>query len=228
MRQWMTVGTKKVWSAVGAVLGIASPLVGVLLWLLLFNSYRLEKQMLVKQVVKHLRAPDICNMTAGTSYPIYQAAIPPTPNPLMLTSANSTSSSGQLLLEGPPSAGLAGMSTGRSVSYMYDPDDPIMLAEPAGGVQKVAREITLRCLQRWDGFMGFRASRDSLGGKSGIWRERFDGVRFATLLLAFRRLNESLAYTLPGNTGGPEPCAPLDIVTNDIHDNNDYNTDVGS
>ena len=191
---------KKMWSILGSIVGVVSPVVGTAVWLVLFNSYRQEKRMLVKQVVKNSRLPDICSMQgissstrAGTANPMMTAA----------ASGNSTSIQGQLLLSSPPSALVTNpVHRGASAaSAVYDPDDPIMLAEPAEDISDAAREITLRCLQRWDGFMGLRASSDSLGRRVGIWRERFDGVRFASLLLAFRQANASLAYNQPGNTG---------------------------
>ena len=191
-------GGKKVWSAVGAILGIASPLIAIVVFLLIFNSYRLEKKMLVKQVIRNMRAPDICAPTVVSSSTV---------NPLLLSSSSSLHNSGQLLLGDHPFSGIVpGLaSSRRGVSgdpSVYDPDDPSTTgAAAAEDVQRVGREITLRCLQRWDGFMGFRASTDSLGRQSGIWREKFDGVRIASLLLAFRKLNASLGYNQPGNTG---------------------------
>ncbi|KAL0049266.1 hypothetical protein WJX82_010048 [Trebouxia sp. C0006] len=188
---------KKVWSIGATIAGICSSLLAIAVWVLLFNSYRLEKKMLIKQVVKHLQASDICNIAGGS------AAAVPTPNPIM-TTANSISSSGHLLLDVPSSGIVPGLTMRRSAPadpFFYDPDDGIIPSEPAKDIQQVAKEITLRCLQRWDGFMGFRASTDSLGRQSGIWRERFDGVRFASLLLAFRKLNAALAFNQPGDSG---------------------------
>ena len=189
--------------------GIVSPVLATLVWLILFNSYRQEKKVLVKQLVLQLKAPDICSMTTPPAPVANTQQTDAFINPVLLASAGSVSNSGQLLLDGPSSSSSMVFGTGssrRAASgdpFMYDPDDPIMMAEPAENIQRVARQITQRCLQRWDGFMGFRASTDSLGRQSGIWRERFDGVRCASLLLAFRRLNSSLAYNQPGNTGRP-------------------------
>lgn len=64
--------------------------------------------------------------------------------------------------------------------------------DPSPQTRTVARHITRRCLRRWDGWMGIRASSDSLGNKAGIWRDRYDTVRCAVLLLAFRKLNQAL------------------------------------
>ena len=59
-------------------------------------------------------------------------------------------------------------------------------------VQRVAKEITQHCLSRWDAWLGLKAGSDSTGGKTGIWRVKFDGVRCAVLLLAFHKLNKEL------------------------------------
>ncbi|KAL0039773.1 hypothetical protein WJX77_007596 [Trebouxia sp. C0004] len=59
-------------------------------------------------------------------------------------------------------------------------------------IQSLARQITVRCLRRWDGLLGIRAGSDGLGRRSGIWRDKFDGVRYGVLLLAMRKLNADL------------------------------------
>jgi len=59
-------------------------------------------------------------------------------------------------------------------------------------MKTVARQITVRCLRRWDGLLGIRAGSDGLGRRSGIWRDKFDGVRYGVLLLAMRKLNADL------------------------------------
>lgn len=59
-------------------------------------------------------------------------------------------------------------------------------------VQRVAKEITHYCLSRWDSWLGLKAGSDSTGGKTGIWRVQFDGVRCAVLLLVFHKLNKEL------------------------------------
>ena len=204
------------WSAVGAILGIASPLIAILVFVLLFNSYRLEKKMLVKQVMKTMRAPDICVSSAGVTSPTINPLSFASStsfdasghtNPVLLASASSMSNSGQLLLGEIPSSGIVPgrESQSRGIfgdSSVYGSRYPTTAgAETAEEVQRVGKEIIMRCLQRWDGFMGFRASTDSLGRQSGIWREKFDGVRVASLLLALRKLNASLGYNQPGNTG---------------------------
>ena len=196
----MSAGTNKVGSAFGAVLGVGSPVIAVVVFLLVFNSYRQEKKMLVKQVVKNLQALDICAVANSA------AAVDHTINPVMLASLHNLPTSAQLLLdEGPVSGILPGHAASMGVApgdpTVHNPDDPSVAAETTKRVQRVGKEITLRCLQRWDGLLGFRASKDSLERQSGIWREQFDGVRFASMLLAFRKLNASLGYNQLGNTG---------------------------
>ena len=66
------------------------------------------------------------------------------------------------------------------------------MSGPTKEMKTVAKQITVRCLRRWDGFLGIRASSDGLGRRSGIWRDKFDGVHFAVLLLAMNRLNQAL------------------------------------
>lgn len=71
------------------------------------------------------------------------------------------------------------------------------LLSPSVEMKDVARQITERCLRRWDGILGIRAGSDSLGRRSGIWRDKFDSVRYAVLLLAMRKLNEALTSLMP-------------------------------
>ena len=68
-------------------------------------------------------------------------------------------------------------------------------------VLMVAEKFSFR---RWDGFMGFRAGHDGLGRTLGVWRDKFDGVRFAVLLLAMRKLNEQLKL----RHGASSECQP--------------------
>ncbi len=63
---------------------------------------------------------------------------------------------------------------------------------PTKEMRSVAKQITIRCLRRWDGLFAFRAGSDGLGRRSGIWRDKFDGVRYGVLLLAMRKLNVDL------------------------------------
>lgn len=63
---------------------------------------------------------------------------------------------------------------------------------PSAEMKQAASEIARQCLRLWDGFLGIPAGSDSAGAKAGVWRGKFDGVRCAVLLLAFRKLNKSL------------------------------------
>ena len=63
---------------------------------------------------------------------------------------------------------------------------------PSAEMKQAASEIARQCLRLWDGFLGIHAGSDSAGAKAGVWRGKFDGVRCAVLLLAFRKLNKSL------------------------------------
>ena len=76
-----------------------------------------------------------------------------------------------------------------------------LAAAPA--LQKVAQQIAVRSLRRWDGFLGFRAGHDGLGRTLGVWKDKFDGVRFAVLLLAMRKLNEQLRLRHGASGGQP-------------------------
>ncbi len=61
--------------------------------------------------------------------------------------------------------------------------------DPTSELKSVARQITVRCLWRWDGLLGIRAGSDGLGRRSGIWR---DMEGYGVLLLAMRKLNADL------------------------------------
>ena len=56
-------------------------------------------------------------------------------------------------------------------------------------VRSAACSITWRCLQMWDGFMGLRARTDSAQKRAGIWLDKFETVRGASMLLALQRVN---------------------------------------
>ncbi|KAL3146085.1 hypothetical protein ABBQ38_015434 [Trebouxia sp. C0009 RCD-2024] len=74
----------------------------------------------------------------------------------------------------------------------------------------VAREIAARCLRRWDGFLAVRAAQDSLGRPAGVWKDKFEAVRSAVMLLAFRNVNAMLQkQTQLAAPGAPEPPGSL-------------------
>ena len=108
---------------------------------------------------------------------------------------------------------LLGCSTSEkpfSILSSHDPlvfDNPLsdrgIPIDPSAALQaSVARQIAARSLRRWDGFLGFRAGHDGLGNPLGVWKDKFDGVRFAVLMLAMRQLNEQLKLQRsPGQPG---------------------------
>ena len=54
---------------------------------------------------------------------------------------------------------------------------------------RTAGKVTAGCLSRWDGLLGLRAKVDSNSKRSGIWMDKFETVRFGSMLLALRRVN---------------------------------------
>ncbi len=180
-----SVGLSKIWSIAGTVGAIASACLAVSLWVLLTNSYRLERLMVIKQVAQHVSELDITLATeAATS--AYLPSNGSHPNPL-LDSVDQHDTTDAGLIEGAVFGDAAGAMTRKG-------------GVGAGEeVSKVAKQITKRCLQRWDGFMGLRANSDSLGIRSGIWRSKFDCVRVASMLLAMRQYNENLKESHAGH-----------------------------
>ena len=77
-------------------------------------------------------------------------------------------------------------------------DEPMV--GPSNEMKTVAKQITVRCLRRWDGFLGIRARSDGVGRRSGIWKDKFDGVHYAVLLLAMRKLNDTLNSAAPDSS----------------------------
>ncbi|DBA85897.1 TPA: hypothetical protein ACH3X1_005442 [Trebouxia sp. C0004] len=77
-------------------------------------------------------------------------------------------------------------------------------------VKKIAKDITACCLRRWDGFLAVRAGTDSLGRKKRVWKDKFESVRCAVMLLAFRSGNMVLQrQVLRAVPGAPEPPGSL-------------------
>jgi len=84
---------------------------------------------------------------------------------------------------------------------------------PSKEVKKIAQDITARCLRRWDGFLAVRAGTDSLGRKKGVWKDKFESVRCAVMLLAFRNVNMVLQrQVLRAVPGAPEPPGQLHVL----------------
>lgn len=164
-------------SAVGSALGAAAACAGGIIWFAVTYSYRLEKRALITAVWSHVTPADVA----------------PTSSVQMKASP--------------------GLS--RSWSRPSDADDsstagfiPPAQREAAAtlAMLEVAKEMTQRCLRRWDSILALRAFTDSQGRGQGIWRERYEGVRASVMLLALFNLNQQLQTNaeLPsgGNTGG--------------------------
>lgn len=73
------------------------------------------------------------------------------------------------------------------------PSDVVLTDQvPNDKMKHVARDLMKWCLLRWGGPFGARAGSDSTGTKLGIWNDRFEGVRCAVMLLAFRKVNAAM------------------------------------
>ena len=98
---------------------------------------------------------------------------------------------------------------------------PVTDATPA--MQSVAKQMTQRCLRKWDCILAFKPSTDSLGNRQGIWRDKFLGVRASVMLLALNRLNTNLQASAmvpcDSDTGGTSAQAPCShsICLNVLH-----------
>ena len=68
-------------------------------------------------------------------------------------------------------------------------------------VKQVAADIAAWCLRRWDGILGMMAGTDSGGAKAGIWRQDYDGVRCAVLVLAMRKKNSDMLASVESPPG---------------------------
>lgn len=201
-----------IWSVAGAVGSIAAAGTAFGLWLLLTNSFRMDRQMVITQVYRNVAESDITSALSSHVEDSMQAARSGSNSALDLARSGSNPDSNPARSGSIPNPLMSSM--GYPVDRSFDPldssagliDNAILGAAVAAAgtmsrgesfgvsddAKKVAKQITKRCLQRWDAPGGFRASTDSLGRKSGIWRDKFDGVRSATMLLAMRRFNNGL------------------------------------
>ena len=141
---------------------ILGPGIPVLTWLILTWSYRQDKLMILRETFNHVSEEDL-----GCGATI---------NPMGRTPSRARFKRGFADL----------LMFGNTMS-----DQAVQTNTPSA-IQTTARQIVVRCLRRWDGFLGFRAGRDGLGNPLGIWRGRFEGVRYAVMLLAMRKLNNQL------------------------------------
>ena len=186
---------------------VVGPSIALGTWFILTWNYRSEKKIITDEVIQRLKASDICAADSALRYApagvntsgqakqskkigafhptdleLQALRIPQKRSSLddVMRSGSFTSAVSAASDLPPPIA-----STARSGGTASD-------IEPSIETKKAGREITRRCLRRWDGLLGIRASSDSLGNRAGIWRDRFDTVRCAVLLLAFRKLNWAL------------------------------------
>lgn len=204
---------KTVWGVLAAV---ATGSVTAITWFAVTYSYRTDKRMVVTEVVKHLKVADIASAAVPAQAATSQQGMPTSKTPVVQTrnlQKNSSGPSRQLLMAQSSSSQSSDFDAvqnplllvpGSSHATMIPhKTGSIMNAEPMAGpsneMKAVAKQITVRCLRRWDGFLGIRARSDGIGRRSGIWKDKFDGVHYAVLLLAMHRLNETL------NSATPEP-----------------------
>ncbi|DBB17410.1 TPA: hypothetical protein ACH3X3_014441 [Trebouxia sp. C0006] len=221
-------------TAYGVVAGVLAACVPAFTWLAITYSYRMDKRMVVAEVVKNVRPADISSRSP--LQPVDSAVVRPVwvpqgdSNPFMSAMQAGRSRSMQRINSAPSSARQSNQFTGgfapsRQLSTASDqaslhPVQSDMVHNPLlapgtmrtapghvaldrGGMhdarldstsemKSVAKQITVRCLRGWDGLLGIRAGSDGLGRRSGIWRDKFDGVRYGVLLLAMSKLNADL------------------------------------
>ena len=163
------------YAAIAAILGPGIPIVA---WLIVTYSYRQDKIMIIREVGKNVTEAELGGKASSSTSERGMSR-------LLSSRQNSET---PLIVNNPLAA-----------------EQPrAEAAPPPPDVQTAARKIAARCLRRWDAFLGFRAGRDGLGNPLGVWKTKFDGVRFAVLLLAMRKLNQHLQLqqetSAPGQT----------------------------
>ena len=215
------------------VAGVVAACVPAFTWLAITYSYRMDKHMVVTEVVKNVVPADIASRSP--LQPVDGAVVGPIQVPqgdsslFMSAMQAGRSRSMQRMNSAPSSAWRSNQSTGgfapsRQLSTASDQaslpraqsemvHNPLLhpggmhtapghVTSDKGGMhdarlhstsemKSVARQITVRCLRQWDGLLGIGAGSDGLG-RSGIWGDKFDGVRYGVLLLAMRKLNADL------------------------------------
>ena len=179
----------------GVVAAVAGPTAVAVSWFVLTWYYRSEKKIITEEVIRRLKVSDICKVESAVQY---------APAAVSKQAKRITAFRPEELERG--SSLVADMiKSGSFSSAVSATSDRVEATEEVSPeMRRVARKITKRCLRRWDGLLGIRASSDSLGNKAGIWRDRFDTVRCAVLLLAFRNLNQALQAD-PGSFRGDCP-----------------------
>ena len=215
-----TNSEEKATTAWGVAIGVAGVLITGVTWLAITYSYRTQKRMVVTEVMRNLKVADIASAEQSAQAAAAQqeahisnipreAAVVQDRNLQRTRSVPSTSSSSSRPVLSPTQS--SSVQSSRSDSDAVQ--NPLLLAlgfphatetlrrteanmhvgAPSKEMKAVARQITVRCLRRWDGVLGIRASSDGLGRRSGIWKDKFDGVHYAVLLLAMNRLNETIS-----------------------------------
>ena len=200
-------------TVLGVLAAVVTGSVTAFTWFAATYSYRTDKKTMVTEVVNHLKVADIATDSAagsaqaaasheGTLFskkpmatPVMQnrnlQRISSTPSRQMSSMQSSSVQSADsdavqnplLLVPGSPQTAATSHRIGSTLQDQTGPSKEM---------QAVAKQITVRCLRRWDGFLGIRASSDGVGRRSGVWKDKFDGVHYAVLLLAVHRLNVTL------------------------------------
>ena len=143
-------------------MGIAAPCIGILVWLAVTYTYRLEKRAIVSAVKRRLTPADVT-----------EKGVLSVKNLELLSRQSEVSS-------------LDDASTDNFIIPAHRDRTP----SPA--MLKVAKDMTQRCLRRWDSILALRAAVDSQSKGQGIWRDRYEGVRASVMLLALHNLNKQL------------------------------------
>lgn len=170
------------YAAYGVIAAVLGPGIPIVAWLIVTYSYRQDKLMMINEVGKHVAETDL-----GVEAPNHDDPWGLRQMPHALSRGSSGRGSGAFLLAVNP-------LSAHNASVAADSE-----------VQIVAKQIAVRSLRRWDAFMGFRAGHDGLGNTLGVWRDRFEGVRFAVLLLAMRKLNNQLQSQHGADGSGESP-----------------------
>jgi len=172
------------------VAAVVGPSIAVATWFLLTWYYRSEKKIIINEVIRRLKVSDICKIDSLVQYTSAEASTASQARQAKRSNAFHSEE-----FEREPSLVADMVRSGSFTSAMSaasDLEGAGVGEAPTPEMRRAAAQMTRRCLRRWDGLLGIRAYSDSLGNRAGIWRDRFDTVRCAVLLLAFKKLNEAL------------------------------------
>ena len=159
------------------------PTIAVGTCFLLNCYYHSEKKIIINEVIRCLKVSEICKVDSAVQYTSAGAS-----SASQARQANRSSPFQSEECERGPSLVADMVRSGSFTSAMSAASDleGVRMSEvPTPEMRRAAAQMTRRCLRRWDGLLGIRAYSDSLGNRAGIWRDRFDTVRCAVLLLAF-------------------------------------------